>query len=42
LGLASVTAADVTAAVKGLYPQGTAGIDQGEVLRAVFLALKSK
>jgi hypothetical protein len=42
LGLASVTATDVTAAVKGLYPQGTAGIDEGEVLRAVFLALKSR
>ena len=42
LGLASVTATDVTAAVKELYPQGILGIDEGEVLRAVFLHLKSK
>ena len=42
LGLASVTGADVTVAVKGLYPQGTAGIDEGEVLRGVFLNLKSR
>ena len=41
LGLASVTPVDVAVAVKGLYPQGTAGIDEGEVLRAVFLALKN-
>ena len=37
LGLASVTAADVGAVVKELYPQGMEGIDQGEVIRAVFL-----
>ena len=42
LGLMSATAADVGAAVKELFPKGTAGINEGEVLRAVFLALKSK
>ena len=42
LGLASVTAADVGAVVEELYPQGTAGFDEGEVLRAVFLHLKKK
>ena|ERR1700677_4679537 len=41
LGLASVTAADVGAVVKELYPHGTASIDQGEVIRAVFLHLKA-
>ena len=42
LGLASVTAADVTATIRELFPQGIAGIDEGEVLRAVFLALKNR
>jgi len=41
LGLVSVTAADVGAAVKILFPQGTAGIDQGKVIKAVFLRLQS-
>ncbi len=40
LGLASVTAADVGAAVKTLFPQGTAGMDEGEVIKTVFLHLK--
>src|SRR5262245_51174143 len=40
LGLGSATAAGVTAAVKELYPRGVEGIDQGEVLRVVFLHLK--
>jgi hypothetical protein len=42
LGLASVTAADVGEAVKTLFPQGTAGVDEGEIIRAVFLRLQSE
>jgi hypothetical protein len=42
LGLGQVTAADVGAVVKELYPQGTASIDQGAVIRAVFLHLQSQ
>lgn len=41
LGLVSVTAADVGAAVKTLYPQGVGGTDEGEVIRVVFLHLQS-
>jgi hypothetical protein len=40
LGLTTATAAQVQRVTEELYPQGTAGIDQGEVLRAVFLHLK--
>ena len=40
LGLTSATLADVQAVVKEVYPQGVAGADEGEVLRAVFLRLK--
>jgi hypothetical protein len=42
LGLTSVTASQVEQAVKLLYPKGTKNFDPGEVLRAVFLHLKSK
>ena len=42
LGLAGVTAAQVGAAVKEVYPQGMAGIDQSEVVRAVFLHLRRR
>ena len=42
LGLAGVTASQVGAAVKELYPQGTVGVDQAEVVRAVFLRLKRR
>lgn len=42
LGLTTATAAQVTAAVKELYPQGTAAVDEAEVVRAVFLHLKRK
>lgn len=42
LGLAGVTAAQVGAAVKEVFPQGTAGVDQAEVVRAVFLRLKRR
>jgi hypothetical protein len=36
----TATAAQVEQVVKELYPTGTAGIDQGEVLKAVFLRLR--
>lgn len=42
LGLTTATAAEVESVTRELYPQGTAGIDQGEVLRAVFLHIRSK
>ena len=42
LGLSGVTAAQVNAAVKQVYPQGTVGVDQAEVIRAVFLHLRRK
>jgi len=42
LGLAGVTAAQVGAAVKELFPQGTAGVEQSEVVRAIFLRLRRK
>ena len=42
LGLTSATGAQVEQASKELFPGGTGGIDQGEVLRAVFLHLKRK
>jgi hypothetical protein len=40
LGLTTATAAQVQKVTEELFPQGTAGIDQAEVLRAVFLHLK--
>ncbi len=40
LGLTTATAAQVQRVTEELYPKGTAGLDQGEVLRAVFLSLK--
>ncbi len=42
LGLATATAAEVQRVTRQLFPRGTEGIDQGEVLRAVFLHLKRK
>jgi hypothetical protein len=42
LGLTSATAAEILKVTRQLFPQGTEGIDQGEVLRAVFLHLKRK
>ena len=42
LGLGDVTAARVGAAIKELYPSGAKGMDEGEVLRAVFLAIKGQ
>jgi hypothetical protein len=40
LGLTQATTAQVGEAVKALYPDGTAGVDPGEVIRAVFLRLR--
>jgi hypothetical protein len=40
LGLTTATAAKVQRVAEELYPKGTAAIDQGEVLRVVFLHLK--
>jgi hypothetical protein len=40
LGLTTATAAQVLKVTEELFPQGTGGMDQAEVLRAVFLHLK--
>ena len=40
LGLTMVTAAEVEAAVKQLFPGGTDSVDPGEVIRSVFLSIK--
>lgn len=40
LGMASATTAQVKSAMAELFPQGTAGVDQGEVIRAIFITLK--
>jgi hypothetical protein len=42
LGLAGVNAAQVGAAVRELYPQGTSGVVEAEVIRAVFLHLRRR
>jgi hypothetical protein len=42
LGLRAVTPSQVAAAVAELYPSGTAGVGEGEVVRAVFLHLKGR
>jgi hypothetical protein len=42
LGLATATAAQVDRTTKELFPQGTEGINQSEVLRVVFLHLKKR
>ena len=42
LGLASVKPAQVSAALKELFPQGTAGVEEAQVVRAVFLRLRRK
>lgn len=42
LGLAGLTAAQVDAAVKEVFPQGTATVDQAEVVRSVFLHLRRR
>ena len=40
LGLTSATSAQVAPVMRELFPQGTAGIELGEVIRAVFLRFK--
>lgn len=40
LGLTTATAAQVVEVTKELFPRGKGGLDQAEVLRAVFLQLK--
>lgn len=40
LGLTGVTGKQVAKAVGESFPDGTAGVDEGEVVRAVFLRLK--
>jgi hypothetical protein len=42
LGLTTATGVQVEQVTKELFPNGTNGLDQGEVLRAVFLHLKRK
>ena len=42
LGLTTATAAQVVEVTKELFPKGTDGLDQGEVLRAVFLHLNRR
>ncbi len=42
LGLVTITAAQVAAAIKELYPAGVNGVNQGEVLRAVFLHVRAQ
>ena len=39
LGLATVTESDLTSALQKLYPSGTAGVGEAEVLRSVFVHL---
>lgn len=39
LGMATVTDSDVAVALQKLYPSGTAGVGEGEVLRTVFVHL---
>ena len=40
LGLTTATAAQVTTAIKELFPVGIVGVDEGEVIRAVFIHLR--
>jgi len=42
LGLAATSAAQVESAIRELFPGGTAQVEQGEVLRTVFVRLKRK
>jgi hypothetical protein len=42
LGLTTATAAQVVKVTEELFPEGTTGMDQAEVLRAVFLHLKRR
>ena len=40
LGLVMVTSDQVSAAMKSAFPKGVDGIDQGQIIRSVFLQLK--
>ena len=40
LGLGGVTSDQADAAIKTCFPSGTTGVDQGEIIRAVFVFLK--
>jgi len=42
LGMATVTTAQVEAAIRQLFPGGTDGVDPGEVIRSVFLCIKAQ
>jgi hypothetical protein len=42
LGMTTATAAQVEKITQELYPQGTAGLDRGQVLRAVFLEIRRR
>jgi hypothetical protein len=42
LGLSSVTDAQVDAAIAESFPNGVAGVDPGELIRAVFLSIRRK
>jgi len=42
LGLVTVTTDQVTAAMRGAFPNGVNGTEQGQVIRSVFLQLKQK
>ena len=42
LGMTTATAAQVEHITHELYPQGTAGLDRGQVLRAVFLEIRRR
>jgi hypothetical protein len=42
LGLGGVTSAQVGVAVKELYPKGMAGVDQSDVVRAIFLHMRRR
>jgi hypothetical protein len=40
LGLAAVTSSQVALAIKEAFPSGTGGVDQSEIVRAVFIKIK--
>ena len=42
LGIASVTAVQVDAVVRELFPKGTAGVEMAEVIRSVFVRLRRR
>jgi len=42
LGLVTITAAQVAAVIKEIYPAGVKDVNQGEVLRALFLHVRAQ